>query len=212
MLIQERVEPLGIVVAGVPERPADGLADELVLVVEQALRDPVGVVQLAAADEREGRGDRRAPAPRVVGSGELVEHVPGPVDERAPEHLPGAEVDEVPVVDPVVPAEVEGREGLELLVRRGPRLGLLRHDPHRTGADLVRILLEQPLDLVEVHVREVPGGREDRAHPHADELLVALREVAPVLQALGLGRLALEPRDEGFRRVIGRVRRHNRPR
>ena len=74
----------------------------------------------------------------------------------------------------------------------------------------MRVLLEQPLDLVEVHAREVPGGREHRAHPDADELVVALREVAPVLQALGLGRLALEPRDEGVRGDVGRVGRHAR--
>ena len=147
-----------------------------------------------------------------VGRGQLVEHVPGPVDQGAPEHLPGAQVDEVPVVDPVVPAEIEGGEGLELLVRRRPRLGLLRHDPHRAGADLVRLVLEQSLDLVELHVHEVAGRGEDGAHPHADELLVALRKVPPVLQALVLGRFALEPRDEGVRAGVGRVGGHSRPR
>jgi hypothetical protein len=88
---------------------------------------------------------------------------------------------------------------------RGPALGLLRHGPYRAGADLMRILIEQPLDLVDVHAREVPGGREHRAHPDADELVVALREVPPLLQALGLGRLALEPRTEGVGGGVGPV-------
>jgi hypothetical protein len=76
----------------------------------------------------------------------------------------------------------------------------------------VRILIEQPLDLVDVHVREVPGGREHNAHPDADELVVALREVPPVFQALDIGRFAFEPRDEGVGADVGRVGRHRRAR
>src|SRR4029079_784211 len=176
--------------------------NELVLVIEQASRDPVGVAQLVAPDERERRGDRRAPPPRVIGRGELIENVPGPLQERTPEHLPRAECSELTVTNRVVTAEVESRERLELCVRRGARLGLFRHDPHRPGPDLVRIVLEQPLDLVQVHAREVAGGREHRTHPDAHELVVALREVAPVFPALELGRLAPKPRHE---RASGQV-------
>ena len=86
-------------------------------------------------------------------------------NEVAADHVRRAEVDEVPVVDPVVPPEVELVERRALLRRRALAARLLVHHAQRADAHLVLIVVEQRVDRFHRQVDVLLGEGEDVAHP-----------------------------------------------
>src|SRR6218665_3601568 len=117
-------------------------------------------------------------------------------------HEPGGEIDQVPVVDPVVPPHVELVE-FRLAGLARPLLPILvGHQPHGPGPCLMDVAFHQPLDLGRRHVDEFPGQVEHQPHAHADEavalaiLALAELEVAMDLFELLVRLQTVQPGDE----------------
>ena len=109
--VEEGDQPRPVVLAAFAQHTADRLVDEVFVVAEQPLGDRERIVEIIAADEEQRGEDRRASLPEVRRSGEVTEQIPRLVDQVATDDVPGTEVDQVPVVDPVDPAEVQVDEG-----------------------------------------------------------------------------------------------------
>jgi len=133
--------------------------------------------------------------------GKVVEHIARLVDQVAPDHLPGTQVDEVPVVDPVHAPQVELEELFPSTIGRPLARRLLGHDLDAAGANLVDRTREQRLDLAERHLLELVAEREDLAHSHPNErvalavLPISRLEIALDLRELDCRLVALEPLD-----------------
>ena len=165
MALEERRRAAGVPLAGLPEHPPHGLVDEILVVGDQALRDPERVVDLPPPDEGVRAQDRGAPFHRSIGRRELVEDVPRLVVEVLADHPDRRSVDEVPRVDQVVPAQVELEELASSILRGLLATGLPVHDAHGGHAHDMALILEETLDLGGVHVHVLLGEREDPAHP-----------------------------------------------
>jgi hypothetical protein len=63
--------------------------------------------RVVGADEEPGRHDRGAALARALGLRELVQHVARLVGQPAADDVRRGAIDEIPVVDAVVPAQVE---------------------------------------------------------------------------------------------------------
>jgi hypothetical protein len=99
--------PQSEMLAGLPEHASDSLLDEFVLVVHQGPGQPEGIVQVVSTDEVEHDEYRGAALPTVLRTGKIVKDLTRLVEHIPPHHIPRAEVNQVPVVDPVMPAQVE---------------------------------------------------------------------------------------------------------
>jgi hypothetical protein len=116
-----------------------------------------------------------------------VEDGAGLVDEPWADDVPGGEVDEIPIVDAVVTAQIEVVEFLAALLGGGLQRILLGHHTERPDPGLVNVAVDELFDLLERHVGELPGEREDRAHANTDEFVpVAVLALAGLEVALDL--------------------------
>jgi hypothetical protein len=155
-------------------------------VVRQDLGEGERVVHLALPDEVPGRDDRRPTLPRARRAREPVERPPRLVREVPAHHPRRGAVDEVPVVDAVVPPQVQRVEFAPARLGRARGPGLPVHDAHRPYADLVDGVLEQALDLRRLHGGTRPGEGEHLAHRHAHvQLVLPTPPPLAVVTALG---------------------------
>ena len=105
--LDEVGEPLGVEVAGRAQHPAQGLLHERLGIVGERLGERERVVDLAALQERERRHERRASLGPEPGCREPGERRAVAVEQIAADDVARREVDEVPLVDAVVAAQVE---------------------------------------------------------------------------------------------------------
>src|SRR5918994_1407519 len=206
--VEEGSQSPAVLLARLAQPAAGGLVDQILLVVEQHLGDPEGVVHIAVPDEEVGADDGGAAFPHVLGARQLVEDLARFVGQVAADDVRAGHVDQVPVVDPVRASQVEVEQLLPAAFWRPFASGLLVHDAEAAGAHLVDRALEQLLDLVRRHLDELLGEREDLPHAHADELValavlsLAQLEVPPVLLALLRRTVRVQPLDEPLRVVV----------
>jgi hypothetical protein len=111
VLRQKGGHPVGGLPSHVTEGGPHRLEDQRFRVGQQQPRDRQGVVDLVVADQEERRGDGGPAAPAVRGGGQFVQRVPWFVEQVPADDPRGGPVDQVPVVDPVVVAEVGVIEG-----------------------------------------------------------------------------------------------------
>ena len=200
--LDERDQARRVDVAGRTQHPAQRLLHERLGIVGERLGEGVRIVELASLQEREGRHERGAPLGPEIGCREPRQRRAVAVDQIAADDVTRGEVDEVPLVDAVVAAQVQLVELGSAIAGRAAVRRRLAHDAARERAHLVRRLFEQRLELSDGQVECGLGELEHGAHAHADEGSGGVgREVAGVLLAL-LGRgHRLERGDE--RRRIG---------
>lgn len=86
--------------ANFAQHPADGLVDEIVLVVEKGFGETDGIVEVGGLDEAEGGEHGDAPVPDALALGQLVQEAAVLVDEVAADDFGRGDVHQVPTVDP----------------------------------------------------------------------------------------------------------------
>ena len=91
----------------------------------------------------------------------------GLVDEVLADDVDRASVDEIPGVDPVVPADVQVEQVAAPLNRCLPVARLPVHDADGADPDRMIVALEQLLDLGRRHGLKLLGQLEDLTHPDA---------------------------------------------
>jgi len=208
--VEEPAQQLGVdPLADLAQHPADGLVNEVVLVVQEALRQPKGRPRIALLDVPEGREHRDPPVPHRGRGGELVKEL-GALGRALGKQVLGGGVDQVPVVHPLAPREVQ--VGDRLTLRRVRPLEALDQDRERHEAVLVDRALQEALAVgqrgVAVPARHAPL-LGDRDAEEAVALAVAARlgaeEALRVGGALGIGersQLALDRRDGAHHQMV----------
>lgn len=119
----------------------------------------------------QGSQDSGAALPEVAGESELVEDPARFVSEVPTHDVPGAEVHQVPVVDPIDASQVKLEQIPHEVLGRGAAGGLLGHDLDGPCPRFMDGTFQQLLDLVERHGLELLGEGEHLAHAHADKLV-----------------------------------------
>jgi hypothetical protein len=189
VFVQEAQQSLAVLPSGLAQPPSCGLVDQVVLVLEQHLGDLERVGHVALPDEVGGADDSGAALPHVPGARQPVQEIARLVEQVASDDVGGAEVDQVPIVDPVRAPQIQIEQLLPAAFRRLVAAALLVHDAQSTCPSLVDGAFEQLLDLFWRHVDELFGEREDLAHTHPDEhvalavLTFAGFEVPPIFFA-----------------------------
>lgn len=191
-VVERRVS---VSVRGVPPLIRIQMLDRVFRVVQQDLDEAEGIGQIALADEVVGAGDGGAALPDVVGAGQLVEDIArfGELEQVGSDHERGAEIAQIPGVDPVVAAHAEIVELRAASFGRLLAAGPLVHGADAADPDPVHRTLQQSLALRGRQVDELLGEGEDLAHGHAQELVALAvfagtgRHVACVLFPLGVG-------------------------
>ena len=130
-------EPRPVDVAGGAKHPAECLLHERLGVVRELLGERVRVVELAEPQEREGRDECGATLGPEAGCREPAERRTVAGNQVRADDITRGEVDEVPLVDAIVPAEVQLVQLGAPLLRRLPVGGRLAHDAAGERAHLV---------------------------------------------------------------------------
>ena len=166
--IEEVEQVIGVPLAGLAHPSADGLLDQIVIIVDQHLGDRERLRGVALSDEVIRGDDGGSALTHLLGPSQLVEDVARLVEQVAADDVRRAPIHQVPRVDPVVPTDVEIEQLFATLRCRARAAGLEVHDADRPDAGLVDRAVEQDLHLVQRHVGERLRQREDIAHPRAD--------------------------------------------
>ena len=96
-----------ILFAGFAHPPSRGLVDHFVVVSKQHPSDLKGIGYVALPDEIGGADDGDATFPHVFGGRQLPQNVARFIEQVAADYVWSAEVDEIPVVDPICAPQVQ---------------------------------------------------------------------------------------------------------